>query len=293
MSIKSAPVLLIRKAVAGFIAHDVLTLSAALSYYTLLSFAPLMILILWATSLMGWHNQDALLAQLAALAGEDARLAAKAVLESVTQRKSLGPIASSVGIVVVLIGATSVFAQLQATLNRIWDIPERPANAVWGWLRRRIISAGVLLAFGFLLVLSTLASSAIGLLLPQQGLLWDIINQLTTTILFGVLFALLYRYVPDARLPWTQAWHGAALTTVLFGIGKWAIGAYLAHGNVGGAYGAAGSFVVLLVWAYYSAVVFFFSAELVQAWLKQSDRSVDSSTLRTGDTSVRRRWPTA
>jgi membrane protein len=268
------PVSVVRRTLAAFLAHDVLTLAAALAFYTLLSFAPLMVLVMWATAASGPETQDALLGEFAALAGNDARLAALAVIEGVKHRPELGSIASLIGIVVVLVGATSVFAQLQASLNFIWDVKPRTTNAIWGWLRRRILSAGVLLAIAFVLIVSTLVSSALGMVLVHRGSLWEIANEIVSTVIFSGLFAALFRYLPDARLPWRHAWGGGIATAIFFGVGKWVIGVYLSHGDVGGAYGAAGSLVVLLVWTYYSAVVFFFAAELMQAWLTERGQSI-------------------
>lgn len=255
------------QAVSSFIADDALTLCAALSFYTLLSFAPLLVLAVWASGSLAPGAQDAMLDQLGALAGDGARLTAQAVVESANERPELGSIAGLAGIATSLLGATTVFAQLQSSLNTIWGIEARPHNAVWGWLRRRVLSVGVIAAVGFVLIVSLLVSSALGLLLTRSGPFWDIANQAISAVVFAGLFALLFRYLPDARLGWRHAAWGGLVTAILFGIGKWLIGLYLARGDVGGAYGAAGSLVVLLVWVYYSAAIFFFGAELVKAWV--------------------------
>jgi membrane protein len=118
------------------------------------------------------------------------------------------------------------------------------------------------------LIVSTVVSSMLSMVLSSTGPVWDIANELLAMAIFSGLFAVLFRYVPDSRLPWRYALEGGFATAVLFGIGKWVIGAYLARGNVGGAYGGAGSLVVVLVWTYYSAAVFFFAAELLQAWVE-------------------------
>ncbi len=262
-----SPLKLARRVASDFLADDVLTLSAALAFYTLLSFAPLLVLGVWASSSLAPGAQDAMLGQIQSLAGDDARLAAQAVVDSANKRPSLGSIAGIVGIVTSLVGATTVFAQLQASLNHIWGIKAKPTNAIWGWLRRRVLSMGVILAIAFVLAASLLLSTALGAVLTRTGPLWDIVNQAVTAVVFGVLFALLFRYLPDARLRWRHAVLGGVVTAILFAIGKWLIGFYLARGDVGGAYGAAGSLVVLLVWVYYSGAIFFFGAELVQAWL--------------------------
>ncbi|MEO7063552.1 MAG: YihY/virulence factor BrkB family protein [Dokdonella sp.] len=261
-----------------FVADDVLTLSAALSFYTLLSFAPLMVLAVWATSLIGSGAQEAMLGQISALAGGDARMAAQAVIDSANKHPSLGSMAGIIGIVISLVGATSVFAQLQSSLNRIWGITAQPTNAILSWLRRRVLSVGVIAAIVFVLVVSLLASSALGLFLTRNGAWWDVINQVISTIVFAALFALLFRYLPDARLPWRRAAWGGLVTAVLFALGKWLIGFYLSRGDVGGAYGAAGSLVVLLVWVYYSSTIFFIGAESVQVWLQGRGETIEPAS---------------
>lgn len=255
-------------------ADEVMSLSAALSFYTLLSFAPLMVLGVWASAQLGQGAQDAMLAQIGALAGSDARTAAQVVVDSANSHPSLGSIAGLVGIGMALIGATTVFAQLQTSLNRIWSIEARPGNAIWTWLHRRVLSMGVIASIGFVLIVSLLVSSAMGVLLKNTGPVWDVLNQVITAGVFAALFGVLFRYLPDARLAWKRALYGGLVTAVLFALGKWVIGFYLSRGNVGGAYGAAGSLVVLLVWVYYSSAIFFFGAEVVQAYVEESGERI-------------------
>jgi len=250
----------------GFFDHDVLSLSASLSFYTLLSFAPLLVLGVWLTSTVGYDARETLLDQIGKLAGSEARTSAAAVYASANQHPSIGTFAGVVGIIVSLVGATTVFAQLQASLNLIWGIRAHPGNAVWGWLHRRVLSVGVIAATVFVMVVSLLVSSLLGMLLPRTGSVWDVINQVISTAVLAILFALLFRYLPDGRLPWRRVTWGGVVTALLFALGKWVIGIYLSTGNIGGSYGAAGSLVVLLVWVYYSGAIFFFGAEVVHAW---------------------------
>ena len=275
------------RAASDFLSDDVLTLSGALTFSTLLSFAPLILLTLWASSTLGQGSQEAMLNQLQALVGDDGRKAAQAVIDSANNRPTLGSVAGLFGILISIIGATSVFAQLQTSLNAIWRVKAKSTNAVWEWLRHRILSVGLLAAIAFVMAVSLLISAGLGVMLSGTGLLWDVGNQIVTAAIFAMLFAGLFRYLPDVRLGWRRALGGGLATAVLFAIGKALIGLYLAHGSVGGAYGAAGSFVVLLVWVYYSSAIFFFGAELVKAWLiehgaAQSDplSSKNSSTKR-------------
>lgn len=263
---RSLPWRVLVRAFNGFFDHDVLSLSASLSFYTLLSFAPLLVLGVWLSSTVGYDARQTLLQQIGQIAGSEARTTAAAVYASAHQHPSFGNFAGIAGIVISVVGATTVFAQLQASLNLIWGIRAHSGNAVWGWLHRRVLSIGVIAAAVFIMVVSLLVSSLLGLLLPRTGAVWDVLNEIASTAVLAVLFALLFRYLPDARLPWGRVTWGGVITAILFALGKWVIGIYLSGGNVGGAYGAAGSLVVLLVWVYYSGAIFFFGAEMVHAW---------------------------
>jgi membrane protein len=263
------------RAFNGFLDHDVLSLSASLSFYTLLSFAPLLVLGVWLTSTIGYDVRQTLLDQIGQLAGPQAKTTAAAVYASAHQHPSIGNFAGIAGIVVSVVGATTVFAQLQASLNLIWGIQAHQGNAIWGWLHRRVLSIGVIAAAVFVMVVSLLVSSLLGMLLSRTGSAWDVLNQVISTAVLALLFALLFRYLPDARLPWRRVTWGGLITALLFGVGKWLIGLYLTGGNVGGAYGAAGSLVVLLVWVYYSGAIFFFGAEVVHAWALASGDQVE------------------
>lgn len=270
---------LLRTAVLGFIDDDALTLSAALTFSTLLSFAPILILALWATSALGWNAQDAMLNELRALAGDDARSAAQTVLDSAKQQPAAGGIAGMFGLIVAIVGATTVFAQLQTSLNDIWRVDATASGtALWSWLRRRVLSVGLLAAVAFVLIVSLLVSAALGGLFPHQEIIGEVTNQGLSLVVFAILFAGLFRYVPRIRIGWRRALAGGSATATLFVAGKTLIGIYLAHGAIGTAYGAAGSLVVLLVWVYYSSAIFLFGAELVKAWLLESGTSLDALT---------------
>lgn len=270
----STPWRVFKRALAGFVDDNVMALAASLAFYTLLSFAPLLLLLVWLASLLGYDLQQSVTEQIAGIAGPGARTAAQAVFDSADSHQGLGNIAGLIGLLISLVGATTVFAQLQAALNRIWGIRSRPGRALWGWLRRRVLSIGVIGAVVFVLIVSLMVSSLLGAMLKNHGALWDVINQVVTTVVFAFLFALLFRYLPDARLPWPRLLRGGIVTAILFAIGKWLIGYYLSSGNVGSAYGAAGSLVALLIWVYYSGAIFLFGAEVVQAWAAERGESI-------------------
>ncbi len=265
---------LLAHSIRKFFADNVMSLAAALSFYTILSFAPLIILAVWLAGSLGPDAQDALLQQIQLLAGAEAHDLAQSVIDSATKRPSLGTIAGLMGILVSIFSATTVFAELQSSLNYIWGIEAKRSNAIWGWLRRRVLSIGIIGAFTFVLIVSLVISSLLGLFLRESGVAWDVLNQVITAIIFTGLFTLLFRYLPDARIPWKFAVRGGFVTAVLFAIGKVLVGVYLSKGEIGGAYGAAGSVVLLLVWVYFSSAIFFFGAEVVQSLAQQKDENI-------------------
>lgn len=255
----------LESAVIAFIDDDVLTHAAALAFYTALSFAPLIVLSLWLASSVSSSAQEAIITQIGALAGSDAKMAAAAVIENAHRRPTAGSIAGISGIVILIASATAVFAQLQSSLNAIWGIPGKPTSELQAWLRRRILSAGVLGATFFVLAISLVVSAVLGAVFDRTGYLWDLINQVVSLAVFTILFAALFRYLPDLRLGWRDTFAGAFATAALFGLGKLLIGLYFARSDIGGAYGSAGSVVVFLVWIYYSSAIFLFGAELTKA----------------------------
>jgi membrane protein len=238
--------------------------AAALSYYTLLSMAPLVLVI---TGFGGFVLGEAavrreLLAEMDALVGHEGAALMETVMEN-ARRPERGLTSMIVGVALMLFGASTVFAELQATLNRVWGVESRPRNALGKFVRARLESFAMVLGTGFLLLVSlvtTAAIAAIQKLLPVAGAVWQAIDAATSLVFVTVVLALLFKCVPDAKIAWRDTWFGAALTSVMFTVGKYAIGLYLGHAGVGSAYGAAGSAVVLMVWVYYAALIFFLGA---------------------------------
>lgn len=268
---------IVSSSASGFMKDNAMTLAAALSFYTLLSFAPLLILGLWLGTLLGSEANAVLLKQIGMLGGSGARDVAEIIIEGAGKRPSAGNLAGIVSIIVTLVGATTLFAQLQGALNQIWHIKAKPGNAIWSWLRRRILSMGIVLTLLFMLIVSLILTSILALVLTQTGPVWVIVNQLVSIAVFSVLFMLLFRYLADATLPWSQAFWGGVATSILFSLGQAIISYYVSKANVGGAYGAAGSLVILMVWVYYSGAAFLFGAELVQAWVNEQGEEIPAS----------------
>jgi membrane protein len=255
-----------------------LRLAASLAYYTALSLAPLLLLIAGVVGVVLGREQVAgqLAAQLESLMGPAGRELVTSILATTSPQG--GTLATIIGLVTLVIGATAVFGELQTTMNLIWEMQPAPTNGVWagiwGWLKARVFSLAIVFALAFLLLVSLVISAALA---GAAAFVWGSTQTLVSRLLelavsLSVLtlgFALLFKYVPDAEVRWRDVWLGGLVTAVFFTVGKTAIGYYLGQASVGSAYGAAGSMVVLLVWVYYSALIVFFGAEFTQAWATQ------------------------
>jgi membrane protein len=283
---------LAKEAVAEFWEDSPLQLAAALSFYTLLSLSPL-VLIVVATAGLVWGEPSVraeLLTQIQELVGQAGAETIRMVLEGTTiSGQSLGSMI--VGIVTLLFGATTVFVQLQSSLNQIWDVKTAVKTVTrrglfWSLIRTRLLSLTLILVVGFLLLVSLVVSTALAALqgylsraFPGGGALWQTANFLVSLLVISVLIAMVYRLLPDVRLNWRDVWVGAATTSVLFGVGKSVIGLYLGHASIGSSYGAAGSLVVFLVWVYYSSLIMFFGAEITFVYAQHRRRRVRPTEL--------------
>jgi membrane protein len=188
-------------------------------------------------------------------------------------RHGSGVLATVVGLVTILFGATGVFVQLQDSLNHIWDVEAKPGQGLRSFIMTRVISFGMILGIGFLLLVSLVVSAAVSAvgawatgLLPGAKILVEILTFLVSFGVVTLLFAMIYKVLPDVKLAWRDVWIGATATALLFTIGKFLIGLYLARGSVSSSYGAAGSVVVLLLWIYYSSQILFFGAEFTKIY---------------------------
>jgi membrane protein len=245
------------------------TLGAALAFYTILSLAPLVVLVVSIVAIVFGRStaQNDLLGQVKSLIGPQGSEAVKAIIQH-AQKPAAGAFASVIGVVTLLFGASGVFSQLRSALNKIWDIQPKNAGGLWGTIKQNVFSFGMVLAVGFLLMVSLVVSAALaaigkyfGGLLPMPEVVLHLVNLIISFAGISVLFALIFRYVPDTRMPWKDLWVGSMVTALLFSAGKFLIGLYLGKAAVGSAYGAAGSLVAVLVWVYYSAMIFLFGAE--------------------------------
>ena len=263
-------VALVKQSVNAWIDDFAPSMGAALAYYTLFSLAPLLLLVIAVAGLV--FGADAargqVEAQLGGLIGSDGAIAIEGLLKSASHpARSL--VASFLSIATLIVGATSIFAELQSDLDRIWRAPAaiRPSG-VWGLVRTRLLSFGLIVSIGFLLLVSLVVSAALSALGDWWGPMFagwavtlQIVNQLVSFVFITILFALMYRILPSVRVGWRDVGLGAAVTALLFTVGKFAIGVYLGKAGVQSGFGAAGSVVVLLVWVFYSAQIFLLGAE--------------------------------
>jgi membrane protein len=263
------------RAVQDWWKDNCLRLAASLAYYTALSLAPLVLLIVGVVGLVLDRQQVAnqLTAQLEGLIGPAGRELVTSILATTSPQG--GTLATVIGLITLFIGATAVFGELQSTMNLIWEVQPAPTSGVWAgiwaWLRSRIFSLAIVFALAFLLLVSLVISAALAGAAAlfhgaEQAVLSRVLEIAVSLLVLAFVFALLYKYVPDAEISWQDVWSGGLITAVLFTIGKTAIGLYLGRASVGSAYGAVGSMVVLLVWVYYSALIMFFGAEFTHAW---------------------------
>jgi membrane protein len=264
----------LRSAVLDFLDDDAMELAAGLAFYTALSLGPLVLIVIKIAGLLDPNAQDHVVEQITGLVGSQGGEAVAAVIDSAERNPTTGTLAAILGVATLAFSATGVFAQLQAALNRIWDVRPKPGGAIWAWLRKRVLSLGMVLSIAFLLVVSLVISAGISAVFSQDTLLWNAVNFVASLALFSFLFALMFRYLPDARIAWHDVVFGAVVTALLFAVGKQAIGLYLGRSAVASAYGAAGSLVVLLLWVYYSGIVFFLGAEITEAWAQEKQTPI-------------------
>lgn len=260
-----------RAAVAAWIDDRASSMGAALAYYTLFSVAPLLLIVIAVAGLLFGPEaaRGEIFYQLRGLVGENGAAAIQAMLEAVN--KPAGGIAATViGLVLMIVGATTVFAELQGALDRIWGAPERTGGGLWALLRARVLSFGLILGIGFLLMVSLLFSAAVTALqnwwvaadwLGGWEMAAALINHTLSFLLVTVMFGMIYKLMPRVRIEWHDVTVGALCTAALFTIGKWGIGYYIGTSGVGSGFGAAGSLVALMVWVYYSAQIFLLGAE--------------------------------
>ena len=269
---------LVKAAASAWVADYAPSMGAALSYYSVFSMAPLLLLVISIAGLV--FGEDAVrgevFGQLQSLLGADTAKAVQAILASVSDKPAQGVLSTVIGLAVLLIGATSVFGELQDALDRIWRAPVRDrAGGLWGLVRARLLSFGMVLGIAFLLMVSLVVGAAVSALdkwwsgafagceLLAQGL-----NVLIGFVLTTVVFAMIYKIMPRVQVQWRDVWVGAVVTALLFTVGRLIIGTYIGKSGVASTFGAAGSLIVVFVWVYYSAQIFLIGAEFTWVYAK-------------------------
>lgn len=268
-----------RKAVSAYVDDYATSMGAAIAYYTMFSLAPLLVIVVAvAGALFGREAvQGQIVAQLGGLIGHEGAVFVQSLVRSASDTER-GLVAGMVSLAVLVVGATTVFAELQRAMDRIWHVPEsaRPSG-IWAMLRARLLSFGLILGLAFLLMLSLVVSAAIaalgqwtnGLMLEWETVL-QCLNMLVSVFISTLLFAMIFKLMPSVRIAWLDVWIGAGVTAVLFEVCKLLIGLYLGKSAVTESFAAAGSLVVLLAWVYYATQIFLLGAEFTKVYASEA-----------------------
>jgi membrane protein len=267
----------IKETASDWSEDDAARLAASLAYYTLLSIAPLIVLAVAIAGLV--FGEDAargqIASQIGALVGTQAAQAIEAIARNANAPET-GVVSSLIGIVVLLFGASGVFGELQSSLNAIWEVEPKPGRGVLGIVKDRFFSFTMVVGVAFLLLVSLVLSAAVAALgsylsgaLPGGEALWTVLNLALSIAIVTLLFALVFKVVPDVEIRWRDVWVGAFVTALLFSLGKFLIGLYLGKSSFTSSYGAAGSVVALVVWVYYTSQIVFLGAEFTQVYARR------------------------
>ena len=262
---------LAKRAVSGWSNDNASSMGAALAFYTLLSMAPLLVLVITLAGLFIGHDeaQDLLMTQMSGLLGDAGAEGVQSLLAA-AQNPEGGLIATIVSLATLVLGATTVFAELKSDLDRIWKTQAPKAAGLWGYIRTRLLSFGLVVTIGFLHLVSLAVSAALAFLgqtvFGGAEVVMHALDFFGSIIVSTLLFGAVYKVLPSTRIAWRDVLVGSLVTAVLFWIGKFLIGLYLGKSSVASSFGAAGTIVVTIVWAYYSAQVFFFGAEFTREY---------------------------
>jgi membrane protein len=266
----------------GIFEDKVPMMGAALAYYTAFSIAPLLVIVLGVLGMVfGKKGDTQVFGTIGAMVGENGALAIQGMVQGAAQQPHRGMIATVIGSITLLAGASGIFAQLQESLNMIWKVAKKPTAGIWSTVRQRLLSFGMVGVIAFMLLVSLLASAGIsaaesimGDVLKGGAWLWQTLNFVISIAVTTVLFGLIFKVIPDVKISWREGFVGGLFTAVLFSIGKFVIGAYLGHSGIASTYGAAGSLIVVLLWVFYSSQIVLFGAEFTQAYATRGGKAV-------------------
>jgi membrane protein len=267
-----------RRVVVQWVNNEPFELAAALSYYTLFSLTPVLVIAIGIAGIAFGHEtaQQQILETIQDLIGPEGTEAVRVMIQNLSSRPETGRISTLLGFVVLFFGAGGVVAELQSALDKIWEVTPKPSSALWGFLRQRFISFAMVLAIGFLLLISLIASAILtsltellGQFVGATAVIIYVLDIVVSFFFVTLLFAMIYKFVPDARIQWRDVAIGSALTAFLFTIGKFCIGLYLGTSGITSVYGAAGSLITILLWVYYSSLIFFFGAQFTRTYASE------------------------
>lgn len=273
---------ILRDTYTDWMEDNALRLSAALAYYSVFSIAPLLVIAVGIAGLVLGEEavRGQLDDQLKAYLGAQAAQGVQGMVKSAA-KPAESVVSAIVGFATLLLGASGVFGQLKDALNTIWEVKAKPSSGIVSFIRDRLLNFGMVLVIGFLLLTSLLLSTVlaaatkyVGEIVQIQAVLGAVLGSAVSIGLATVLFALIFKVLPDAKILWQDVWHGAVVTAVLFEIGKFALGFYLGRESTASSFGAAGSVVLLLLWVYYASCILLFGAEFTQVYAKAAGRSI-------------------
>jgi membrane protein len=279
---------LLRRAGEAWIADNAPRLGAALAFYTLFSLAPVLIVTVSLAGVVFGDKaaQGEIVRQFQGLIGTQGAIAIETIIQS-TNRPALGVFATTFGVLAIFIGASGAFNELQDALDMIWKVDNRTKSFWTVTIKQRLLSLGLVLATGFLLLTSLVVTAFLSAteayisnLLPKLLVLLESINLVFSFCIITLLFALIFKFIPDTAIPFRDVWMGAAVTSILFTVGKVIIGFYLGHSALTSAYGAAASLVIFLIWIYYSAQILLFGAELTHVYALRYGSQREANILR-------------
>jgi membrane protein len=256
-----------KNAVYGLFMDDGFTLAAALAFYAILSVAPLLILLITVFGFVGETTQQQIVQQTEKLIGPQASQGVELILKNARVQRVKATSSAIFGLTVLLLSATSVFGQLQYSLNTVFNVRWK-RGILAGWLYKRFLSLLMVLAMGIVLLATVIVSSTIAVIFRSRGSGAEIINLVISVAVYTVIFVIMFRVLPDVKISWKDTWVGGFISSVLFVIGEYAISRYLRSNVLTSLYGAAGSLVVLVLWIYYSSLILLLGAELTQAYAK-------------------------
>jgi membrane protein len=294
----------LKSIVTQWIDDNPFQLASSLSYYTLFSLAPLLVIAIGVAGFVFGREaaQNQIVQTFQGMIGEDSAKAIQEMIQNASNKPKTGLLSTIVGVIALLFGAGGVVGQLQTSLNTIWGVTPKPGQGIWGFVRQRFFSFAMVLAVGFLLLVSLAVTALLSgfshyleSIMGGASVIGHILDFVVSFGLTTVIFAMIYKFVPDVEIQWRDVWIGAALTAILFTIGKFLIGLYIGSSGATSVYGAAGSLITVLLWVYYSSLILFFGAEFTQVYATEYGSGVvpaeHAESIAAADKSKKRESP--